>query len=775
MQGDAIPQILKEKVRFCCWKYEIVKDRQTKVPYNPVSKRRAKTDNPETFSDFASALATVDDFDGLGFLVGNKICALDLDDCFADDDSLNSLARVVVEVFIGSYMERSPSGKGLRIIFMSDGFVYDKARYYINNQKIGLEVYVAGVTNRFVTVTGNVFKAGDVFDQTDALQIVLDKYMLRPVAAKPRENNPAFRSYLSDESVIEKALNAINGEKFSDLWAGKITQYASESEADLALSSLLAFWCGCDLEQMDRLFRKSGMMREKWDRQQSGTTYGQITLQKAVSGTSKTYSPIGKKSMAATAPEAGSQNLEKMRPHDNPRYSWSDIGNGNLFADYYQCIARYVIERKLWYVYTGAVWEPDVGNLKTMEFCKQLADNLMIYSLSITDEKTRGLYIKFIQNWQGRRYREIILKDATGVHPVSISEFDCDPYQFNCQNGTVDLKTAEFHNHRPEDMLSKVSGVKYEPTAWCDRWERFIHEVMQGDCEKATFLRKALGYALTGDSRYEALFLLYGPTTRNGKGTCMETFMRIMGDYGKTARPETIGMKINGNSGNPTEDIARLVGARFVNISEPDKRLVLSTALVKTLTGNDTINARFLHENSFDYRPQFKLFINTNHLPQVNDLTLFTSGRVKIIPFERHFEEHEQDHRLKGILSKPKNLSGILNWCITGYLLMEREGLEMPDSVRIATDQYKHNSDKIALFMEEAMIKVPHSEVRTSKVYSAYKLWCYENGYKSESSRNFNAALAAIVEIERRRPITGGEKTTMISGYQLVSDREFLT
>jgi putative DNA primase/helicase len=317
-------------------------------------------------------------------------------------------------------------------------------------------------------------------------------------------------------------------------------------------------------------------------------------------------------------------------------------------------------------------------------------------------------------------------------------------------------------------MLSKAAGVNYDRSAVCERWERFINEIMIEDLEKALFLQKALGYALTGDTKYEALFILFGPTSRNGKGTACETFLRIIGDYGRTARPESIGMKFNSSSGNPTEDIARLAGSRFVNISEPDKKLVLSAALVKSLTGNDSINARFLHENSFDFKPQFKLFINCNYLPQVTDLTLFHSGRVKIIPFERHFEESDQDHSLKATFAKPENLSGILNWCIKGYHLMVKEGLKMPESVRLATDAYQHSSDKIGLFIEDCMEPDPRAEVRTAEVYSEYKSWCMENGYRQENVKNFNAALRSIMPIERRRPRDGGAMTTMITGHKLL-------
>ena len=310
-----------------------------------------------------------------------------------------------------------------------------------------------------------------------------------------------------------------------------------------------------------------------------------------------------------------------------------------------------------------------------MELCKQLADNLMLYALSLQDEQQRQAYMGHVSKWQKRNCREIVLKEAASVYPVPLSCFDIDPMIFNCLNGTLNFKTGEFRPHRVEDMLSKLSGVKYNPGAKSERWEHFIMEVMQNDRDEAVFLQKALGYALTGDTQHECFFMLHGPTSRNGKGTCMETFMRLMGEYGKSAKPDTIAQKQSANGSGPSEDIARLAGARFVNISEPDKKLVLSAALVKTLTGNDTITARFLNENSFEYCPQSKLFINTNHLPSITDVTLFSSGRVKILPFERHFPEAERDEGLKAELAKSENLSAVPNWCMEGLRLLNETDL----------------------------------------------------------------------------------------------------
>ncbi|MGS0763939.1 phage/plasmid primase, P4 family [Syntrophomonas curvata] len=770
---DNLPQRIKDENRFCCFKYEQRNGKKTKVPYDPATGRRAKTDRLDTFRDYATTITAVGSYDGIGFLVGNEINFLDLDDCFTEAGLLKPWAKDIADRFDGCYMEKSPSGNGLRIAFASPGFTYDKTRYYINNRKLGLEVYVSGATNRFVTLTGNVYREGDVLEKTEALQAILDKYMKRPVQAHTFPA-AAGQSYLYDDSVIEKAFSSAQGNKFKALWKGDITDYASPSEADLALCSMLAFWCGGDVEQIDRLFRRSALMRDKWDRAQSGSTYGMLTIQKALSNVSDYYKPYGKRSSIAEDFAPGEYTLADLHPESNDLYPWTDIGASRLFADYYKSVARYVPERKLWYCYEGGIWVPDVGNLKAMEFCKSLANQLLIYAVSIKDENRRNDYIDYCRKWQVRRYRETVLKDAQSVYPIAMAEFDKDPYVFNCANGTLFLKTMEFKPHSSEDKLTKISGVKYDPAAKSARWEAFIHEIMSGDHEKAKFLQKAFGYGMSGDTSYECLFILYGATTRNGKGTLCESVLKVLGSYGCTARPETISLKNNNNSGSPSEDIARLAGVRFANISEPSRGLVLNAAQVKSMTGGDSINARFLHENSFDFSPRFKLYINTNYLPVINDMTLFTSGRVVIIPFERHFAEDEQDKTLKREFTKSKNQSAILNWLIEGYQMLQRDGFTQPQAVRAATEAYRHDSDKIALFFEDVLQASPNSEVRTSEVYARYQIWCRDNGCYSENARNFKQALSAIARVERKRPRSGGSETTLLIGYKLSDEDRFL-
>lgn len=785
-----IPDALKQSASFCVWKLEKRSGRPTKVPYNPRTGAMARTNDPSTFADFNTAMKSyaIGGWDGIGYRVSEGIGAIDIDHCIREDGSLNDVAASILGIFPDAYFERSPSGTGLRGFFrLSPDFAYDKTVYYINNRKHGLEVYLPGVTNRFVTVTGDMFRNGAVTRNDDALRTLLDTFMKRSTRVSSKTVEPV--SYLDDEGVIAHASASESGDKFKALYAGNWEEgYDSQSDADMALVSILAFWCGNVEEQIDCIFRTSGLMRDKWDRMTGGSTYGQITIRNAVSTNGEIYTPI-----AASSAEDDFESLdedeetevltfepnlshitltiEEMRPHTKPRYQRDEIGIGYAFADYFKPIARFDRERGIWYVYDGKVWQPDENALAVAELAKILADRLYTFALQITDEDTRNRYIKRVQKLQMRKNRRTMIEDAKSVYPVSHTVFDRNTDLFNCQNGTLNLTTGEFRPHDPADFLTMMSGITYDPDAECPRWEQFISEVMCNDADLALYLQKALGYALTGDTTLECLFILYGATSRNGKGTTMETFLKIMGDYGKTSNPEMLSTKFgNTNASGPSEEIARLAGVRFVNISEPEKKITFNAALVKRMTGNDTLNARFLHENSFDFRPNFKIFINTNYKPSVSDMTLFYSNRLKLIPFKRHFEEHEQDKGLKAFFSTDVCLSAIFNWCYEGYKRFRSEGLEDPAAVSQATKEYQEESDRIGQFVDAWLEEGEAFEVRTSAAYKLYGEWCDKYGYRKENSTNFNNAIQRFFPIVRKRPndTKGAQKTTMLVGCRFL-------
>ncbi|MDL2327771.1 phage/plasmid primase, P4 family [Ruminococcaceae bacterium OttesenSCG-928-A11] len=253
---------------------------------------------------------------------------------------------------------------------------------------------------------------------------------------------------------------------------------------------------------------------------------------------------------------------------------------------------------------------------------------------------------------------------------------------------------------------------------------------------------------LSGDTSLECFFILYGSTTRNGKSTLTETVAHILGDYAKTALPQSLSRRpSDGSAASP--DIARLKGARLINVPEPEKAMELNIALIKQLTGGDTYTARYLNENPVEFRPEGKIFINTNHLPRAADDTVFSSGRVKLIPFDRHFTEGEQDTGLKKLFRKQKNMSGILNWLIEGYHLLQAEGLVLPPRVLSATSAYRSEADIFGMFIEESTMPQEGIRVATSELYAAYMLWAKDNGYRPLNSKNFVGELRRRFDVRR--------------------------
>ena len=433
-------------------------------------------------------------------------------------------------------------------------------------------------------------------------------------------------------------------------------------------------------------------------------------------------------------------------------YSHNDIGIAKLFYDLHSAAICYVIEAKTWYVYTGKRWIKDDGGLLVMEKCKDFAQALATYAKIADDGSDEGkAFMKFASGFHSRRKREGLLSDARSTAPKTLAHFDRDRTLFNCQNGTFSLADMALRPHDAEDLITKISRVKYNADASCERWGRFISEVMNGDADTAQFLQKAFGYCLSGETALECFFILYGSTTRNGKTTLTETVAYILNEYARTIQPQTLSRRPNdGASASP--DIARLKGARLVNMPEPEKGLELNIALVKQLTGGDTYTGRFLHENPVEFAPEFKIFVNTNHLPCASDDTVFASGRVKLIPFDRHFTPEEQDTGLKKLFRKHDNMSGIFNWLVEGYRLLQADGLAVPPKVAQAIANYRVETDIIGDFINETLIESDEgSRLKTSELYKRYQSWAKSNGFKAVNNHDFMAELRKRYEVLRDR------------------------
>lgn len=458
--------------------------------------------------------------------------------------------------------------------------------------------------------------------------------------------------------------------------------------------------------------------------------------------------------------------LVKVNAKSSVLTNFNDIRNSDLFAMMFKDVIRYAPKRSCWFYYDGIVWKKDEGNIATNSLCKRLAECLKQYCKEYAGLNDSDYVYKNALKWQRRAYRDTVIRDAQSVNTIDVDLFDSNPLIINFKNGTLDLKTFKLNPHNADDLLTKCVNTIYDPDAYNLRWNKFIDEIMCNDDDKAVYLQKVLGYAVSGLTNHECLFMLYGETTRNGKGTLMETVLNVLGSYGTTTKPETIAIS-NRNANAHSEDIARLQGVRLANISEPPKSMHLNSALVKTLTGGDTINARYLHENSFEFKPQFKLFINTNYLPEVDDSTVFLSNRINVITFDRHFSPSEQDKTLKSYFASEDVKPAIANWLIIGYSASIID-LDPPQSVVEATKTYCENSDEIFKFINEVLSYDGQSRTPVAMIYKAYSDWAkYGNHLFPLSDKLFYKKLRKYVQVKDCK--VNGNTIKCAIGYTLDS------
>jgi putative DNA primase/helicase len=306
---------------------------------------------------------------------------------------------------------------------------------------------------------------------------------------------------------------------------------------------------------------------------------------------------------------------------------------------------------------------------------------------------------------------------------ITPDDLDNDIWLLNVHNGTINLKTGQLRPHSRDDLITRLAPVEYDPQAACPTFERFLERILPSEALRQ-FVQWAIGYALTGDVSEQALFVQYGPGGDNGKSTLLETIMALMGDYGLTTPAETL---MERPSGSVPNDVARLKGSRFVAASESDAGHRLAENTVKRLTGNDTITARFMRAEWFDFRPTHKIFLATNHRPEVRGGgSKSIWDRIKLVPFDVRIPESEQDKKLPEKLRA--ELPGILAWAVRGCLEWQRGGLEPPVEVELATADYREEMDPLADFFDDELFFGPDEWIESGNLWDTYLAWAERNG-----------------------------------------------
>lgn len=439
-------------------------------------------------------------------------------------------------------------------------------------------------------------------------------------------------------------------------------------------------------------------------------------------------------------------------------YSWDEAGMADLFSECYQNDTRYCPEAKSWYTYDCGRWQKDVGSLLVSSKIKEFVRLMALYCGEIPDEEKRKQYMGFVSKMGDRRFRDRMMKDAADSMTIAAAEFDTHPYLINCKNGTYDLETMTFREHDWKDFLTMQTNFDYTmQEVTCPRWEQFIKEVTQDNKDKADYLQRALGYSILGTGKEECMFILHGKTTRNGKSTMLDAIQHLLGDYSTVAPVELIcrnERQKNAEAANPV--LARLKGKRMVTMSESDTAGKLDEATIKQYTGGEDITARELYQSAITFKPQFTMWLSCNDLPAVKDKSLFASDRVRVIEFNRHFSDEEQDKGLKDYFETPEAMKGIFTWLVAGYFKYRRFGLKMCDDMKKVIKQYEKDNDLVLQFLEEKCEGTDEGYTKAKTLYDNYKIWCKSNGYYVCSMKKFNAELTTHPEWYHEKSLIAG-------------------
>lgn len=439
---------------------------------------------------------------------------------------------------------------------------------------------------------------------------------------------------------------------------------------------------------------------------------------------------------------------EHSHPISGTGYSWDESGMAELFSECYKNDTRYCPEAKSWFTYSEGAWRKDTGSLLVASKIKEFYRLMALYCGEIDNEDRRREYMKFIAKIGDRRFRDRLMKDAGDEMKISAEQFDTHPYLINCLNGTYDLEKLAFREHDWQDFLTMQTNFEYTlKDTRCERWEKFVAEVTQNDHDKADYLQRALGYSILGTGKEECMFILHGKTTRNGKSTMLDAVQYLLGDYATVAPVELIckaERKRDAEAANPI--LAKLKGRRFVTMSESESSGKLDESVIKQYTGGESITARELYQSAITYRPQFTIWLSCNDLPVVRDKSLFASNRVRVIEFNRHFTEEEQDTGLKDYFKSQEAMRGIFAWLVAGYFKYKRFGLRMSDDMRRVVRQYEKDNDLVLQFLEEKCERAEGVGTRLKSLYDSYKIWCKSNGYYVCSIKKFSAEIISHPE-----------------------------
>jgi putative DNA primase/helicase len=707
----------------------------SKCPADPRTGKAASSTDPDTWGTFEEAMSrhksNRDLYKGVGFtfVKGQKLTGIDLDECIIDG-KLTPWAQEVV-TRLNSYTEVSPSGTGIHIWVRGDipDSIGPNAEL---DGDLRTEMYDFG---RYFTFTGRhlVGTPLTIEDRQEELLILYNEVVERrqqAKAAKAKEEQSAKPRTMTSLPGIYNAYGRAALEEECGLLAsapagsrnaqlntsafklGTLVGGNELSRADVERElKAAALQCGLDESETEKTM-KSGIeagIKAPRTRPTNESDNKHNTTNDNVDNNGIPQSPDN----AATS-------------NQQPRsYNLTDLGNAERFAAKYRDKVRWCETWNTWLIFNGKCWEPDKTG-RVDQFGKIVVRSIYGEAEREPDDELRKRIAKHANASESSRSVRAMLDRAKSELPVTPDEFNNHLYLLNCNNGTLDLRTGELRSHSPQDMLTRCLKINYDPTVCFDKWEAFIKGIFAGDADLIQFMKEALGMSLSGDISEQCLFICHGSGS-NGKTTMLETIRIIMRDYALAANIQTFQMRKNEGIGN---DIAELYGARLVTASENALGSRLNEALIKKVTGKEPLRGRRLHENEFEFMPEFTLWLAVNHKPIVRDTSKGMWRRVHFIPFNVTIEGDKVNKHLGEELLE--EAEGILAWLVQGCMAWHQRGhLVAPKAVEDATRAYRAEMDVIARFLNAECVFEEGEKVPCAQLKALYEEWCSNNGEKA--------------------------------------------
>ncbi len=386
-----------------------------------------------------------------------------------------------------------------------------------------------------------------------------------------------------------------------------------------------------------------------------------------------------------------------------------------------------------WFTWDGTRWAVDEGDKAATRAVTEVLRRQ--WSLAYGDAELA----RDVKSCQSAPAVSGVLDLASAIPELSasVADLDADPYLLNCANGTLDLRTMQLEPHNPRDRITKVTRAAYRPGTRSNEWDAFLARVLPDEAVRG-YLARFVGAALVG-LVVEQDFTLASGVGANGKGTAYEAILNAVGDYGHVMDSDLLTASRSGSGHEAKPGLVELRGRRLVVTSETEREVTLAAALMKRLTGGDTLVARALYRDPIKFQPSHSILMVTNHLPKLpgNDPAVWR--RVRVVPFDVVIPEGERDKTLPERLKL--HADAVLAWALAGWAAYQRQGMAAPEAVKVATKEYRRRSDGVARFLDVRCIVSPAAYAVFGELWEAWQSWARDDGADEISKREFGDEL----------------------------------